>query len=118
MKKYYTKELPVDEKNQEVNGLEIRDRRVESTKQTPGKGYEPIASVVDLTSRSPPTASKQLRASLGLHVFEMHHLNSKVKPFKEFLIGDDRPAVTYLRRIWILAEGIFLGVGRTEDIIS
>jgi hypothetical protein len=34
---------PVDQENQKVDGLEVRDRRVESTKQAPRESHEPIA---------------------------------------------------------------------------
>lgn len=66
---------PVNEQDEEVDGLEIRNGRVESAQQTPGQSDEPVARVVDLSRSAPPAAREKFRAPLRLQELQVGDLS-------------------------------------------
>src|SRR3989338_9548987 len=61
----------VDQENGKIDRVEIRENGRKSGEATPAKRHQPVASIVDFASKTPPARDEKLGTALGGHGFEM-----------------------------------------------
>jgi len=61
----------MNEQHEEVNRVEICNRRVETSGKRPRQGHQPITEVIGMPRPSPPTGGEEFSSPLRVHESEI-----------------------------------------------